>query len=87
VYEGAPDFSLERVPGEFLARADAVSVEQMRVVAGRVSAALVALAIRTLSSYMGRSRSWSATCTTAGPSKGRPNQALRQTGHANKGSS
>jgi hypothetical protein len=46
VYEGAPDFSLERVPGEFLARADAVSVEQMRVVAGRVSAALVALAIR-----------------------------------------
>jgi hypothetical protein len=47
VYEGAVDFSLERTrEEEFLARADATSVDQMDNAAARVSRALAALDVR-----------------------------------------
>ena len=46
VYESAVDFKLERVTGEYLARADADSLEQMHHAASRVSWALAAMEIR-----------------------------------------
>lgn len=46
VNEGMPEFTLERVHGEFLARADAVSIQQMREVTSRMSVKLAALDIR-----------------------------------------
>jgi hypothetical protein len=46
VGEGVPEFTLESIPGEFLARAAAASVEQMRSAVDRLSATLAAVSIR-----------------------------------------
>lgn len=46
VYEGATEFTLEKIPGEYLARGDASSVEQMHDAVSCVSAALTTLDIR-----------------------------------------